>query len=91
MPQRLLCVVSEFNLNDSPYPLRWSLYSESLTNQSFASHFQFRKGLTIVQRVFPNDESFRVDSIQDENRGNAEQKRGHDDLGLSMIRWICEV
>ena len=47
--------------------------------------------LTIVPSVFPNDESFHVDSIQDEGDSHTEQKRSHDNFIFAMIGWIREV
>lgn len=61
-------------------------------NQSnFASLSGLPGRLTIVPQVFPNEEGFHVESIEDENCGKAEQKRDEEDLMLSMIGRIYEI
>lgn len=64
---------------------------KSLTAQAFASLSELPGRLTVVPHVSPNYASFHVDSIQNEDRSNAEQKRDQDDLGLPMIWRVYKV
>ena len=60
-------------------------------NQAFTSLLHSPVRLTIVPRVFPNNEGFHVNSVEDEDRSDAQQKRSRDDLDLSVVRGVLEI